>query len=348
MCPFSFALDDELTSSQWNQFRKACDNFFGVSTSTISASSYDFLIYDYRSSKDIRIWFFWGDTGVSITTEVGSTDAKITSNDGQTDFDFYKWNGSKWSLNTGSEVKSFTAKQGYFVLQDSIPVTQAECLYYTYSFLNDNLSEITSIQNDVNNLNTEVSTLSTTVNTLQTDVDNINSEIGGVGEKLDTIVDGQQTTNQNLNNINNNQQQTNTKLDSLVSGQITTNEQLEELNNTIKEEPSTTEDDFANAFPEIEVEDMTAELFENLSTGVFEALTDTAPQTISFSFRGVDYTISSDDINPSASGLTSFVGILVNFGLCIWLIKDIRHKIQQIQEGKIESIATEDISSNMV
>lgn len=308
---------------QYNTFISACADFFGISVNPLSSLSENYgagLIF-INGTNPVLLMF----SGDSVTMSVSSSQVTITSTNR-----FYKisYSGSSWGSVSRAST-SYSAPRGSVVLTDDIPVTDSGgALYYTYSFLQNDFTE------QISNLSNQVAQNTSNISTLSSQVSSVSSEVSSASNKLDTVISNQQTINNNVNKVN-------TSVNNV-------NNSVNNLTNTLTADPSSTESEFLEAFPDVNIDDPTNSLFENLSNGIYEALTATGSQSISFNFRGTSYSISTDDLDTSSSGLKSFLSLFVNFGLSLWLVKDLRNKINKVKNGKFEALGAEDVSANMV
>ncbi len=147
-----------------------------------------------------------------------------------------------------------------------------------------------------------------------------------------------------------NQKETNNKLDE-------TNEKLEETNNNIKDTNDFLKNDNVpedNEFnlPSVEVDDPTANFFDTMFMGLYNAINVEGNQQISFKIFSKDIVINSDDFNFLVGNEWGILRIILTsswvFGIGIFILKDIRKMIDKIKSGNIESVASDDIKADMV
>lgn len=147
-----------------------------------------------------------------------------------------------------------------------------------------------------------------------------------------------------------NQKETNEKLDE-------NNKKLEETNNNIKDtndflKNDNVPDDNEFNLPSVEVNDPTANFFDTMFMGLYNAINVEGNQQISFKIFSKDIVINSDDFNFLVGNEWAILRIILTsswvFGIGIFILKDIRKMIDKIKSGNIESVASDDIKADMV
>lgn len=160
-------------------------------------------------------------------------------------------------------------------------------------------------------------------------------------------------SNVDLGNIENTLGEINT---SIIEVGSQTNENLQDIeqaiqetNQLITEEPTTSEDEFSQSFPTVEIEDPSEDFFTWIFENIEDIFLSTEEQVFEFNlYTDTVYTISTEQIKVTDSELKTLVGLSIDFGICYWILKDVRKTINKVKEGNIEALADEDITANMV
>lgn len=225
-----------------------------------------------------------------------------------------KWYFDESSLTWKRQTGTFTYVNCNFPLllisSNTVVTSNESNVFYIYDLLNG------AVVKRVNQIETDLETLETKVNTIETRVDDLVLENASISEKMDVLIDN--------------------------TGQIVDN------TDKLYDEPTVDSNNFADAFPQIEIDDQTASTFDATVENVFSAITSSGSQTIDFTVNGHTYTVNSDDLDISSSGLAPFLTALSSFGVSLFLAKDLRKEINKIKEGKFEKVASEDISADIV
>lgn len=123
----------------------------------------------------------------------------------------------------------------------------------------------------------------------------------------------------------------------------------QDIINKLEEPPTTTDDDFKNNFVDTEIEDPSDDFFTWIFDNLENIFLSTEEQTLEFSlYTDNVYEISTNQIIVPDGILKTLVGLSCDFGICYWILKDVRKTINKVKEGSIESLADEDITANMV
>lgn len=156
-------------------------------------------------------------------------------------------------------------------------------------------------------------------------LENIENTLGDINT---SIIETGQQTNQNLNEIK---------------------EAINQTNEFIIQEPTTSDDEFLNSFPTVEIDDPSEDFFTWIFENIENIFLSTEEQEFQFSlYTDAVYTVSSNQITVPDSTIKTLVGLSVNFGICYWILKDVRKTINKVKEGNIEALSDEDITANMV
>ena len=130
---------------------------------------------------------------------------------------------------------------------------------------------------------------------------------------------------------------------------IDTGKTVDNIKDFLGESPQTTESEIKDSFPQVQIEDPTNNFFAWVFSEIEDIFLTTEDKTFTFSlFTGNSYTIHSNDITVPSSPLKTLVGLSVDFGICYYILKDIRKTIEKVKKGSFEDIASEDITANMV
>lgn len=98
-----------------------------------------------------------------------------------------------------------------------------------------------------------------------------------------------------------------------------------------------------------DIEDPSEDFFTWIFEQIENIFTSTEEQTFSLKlYTENEYTISSNQIYVPDSAIKTLIGLAGAFAIYYWIIKDVRKTINKIKEGSIESLATEDITANML
>lgn len=104
--------------------------------------------------------------------------------------------------------------------------------------------------------------------------------------------------------------------------------------------------------PSIEIEDPTANFFDTLFVGLYNAFTSTENKTISFKIFNTEININSSDFNflnlEEFNLLRFLLEIFWVVGIGMFILKDIRRMIEKLKNGDIDNIANNDIKADMV
>lgn len=298
-----------LTSAESVEFVKSCCDFLNINYVDIPSPSYScYSMIFFYDTSSQRYSIIYIVNGVAYSN--------IDYSSGSYDFNFYGQSGgphivSRFNLlSNGKWSKELEPVSFSPERNDTLFIIDTLPITSNISLKYYSYSLGTKdFTQQITNITNELNSLNSRVTSVENDVNDINSGIGGISGQLDTVISNQDKLYQDTNK---------------------------------------TADDFSSAFPTVEIEDVTQASFESIANGISTAFTSTTPVTVSFSFRGNQYNISSDQIGVKNSTLLNFLTIVCTFGISYWLILDLRREIQKIQEGKIEKIANEDISANML
>ena len=128
-----------------------------------------------------------------------------------------------------------------------------------------------------------------------------------------------------------------------------TTQAVEETNDFLKDN---TVDDTQFDMPTVEVSDPTANFFDTMFTGIYNAVTTDADKTINVELLGNSFTINSADFNFLQGSAWSLIRIILNamwvIGIGLYILKDIRKMIDKIKDGNIENVTNDDIKADIV
>lgn len=148
--------------------------------------------------------------------------------------------------------------------------------------------------------------------------------------------------NNNLDNIENEIKDTNDKLDNV-------NNSINETNDFLQD---TTVNDSDFVLPSLDVSDPTANFFDTVFMGLYNAITSDEEQTISFKVMDYDVVLNSADFNFLSSSGFSVLSSLLNtawiFGIGMFILKDVRKIIETIKNGEIDKIGKTDIKADVM
>lgn len=166
-------------------------------------------------------------------------------------------------------------------------------------------------------------------------------ETGGGGSAPDYSEDFSQINN-NLDNIENEIKDTNDKLDNV-------NNSINETNDFLQD---TTVNDSDFKLPSLDVSDPTANFFDTVFMGLYNAITSDEDKTISFKVMDYDVVLNSADFNfLSGSGfsvLSTFLNMAWVFGIGMFILRDVRKIIETIKNGEIDKIGKTDIKADVM
>lgn len=130
---------------------------------------------------------------------------------------------------------------------------------------------------------------------------------------------------------------------------VDTGQTVDSIKDYLGEEAQTTENEFKNNFPEVEIDDPSEDFFSWVFDNIENIFVSTSEQEFSFSlYTNTTYTINSSMVYVPNGVVKTLIGLFCDFGICYWIIRDVRKVINKIKEGSIEAIADEDITANMV
>lgn len=136
----------------------------------------------------------------------------------------------------------------------------------------------------------------------------------------------------------------------ILGAQQETNNKLDNIENTITDTSVPPDSDFD--LPTIEVNDSTANFFDTLFTGIYNAFNTNEDTTISFTIFSKTITINSADFRMlNDSRFTILRNLLESswyFAIGYMILKDIRHIFDKIKTGNIENAVSNDIKADMV
>lgn len=136
----------------------------------------------------------------------------------------------------------------------------------------------------------------------------------------------------------------------ILGAQQETNNKLDSLENTITD--TTVPDDSEFDLPTIEVNDSTANFFDTLFTGIYNAFNTYEDTTISFTIFSKTITINSADFRMLNDNRFTILRNLLEsswyFAIGYMILKDIRHIFDKIKTGNIENAVSNDIKADMV
>lgn len=111
------------------------------------------------------------------------------------------------------------------------------------------------------------------------------------------------------------------------------------------------DDDFFE-LPSVEVNDTTANFFDALFMGLYNAFNTEEDITLTIPIRDHNYTISTAQFNlmnnEGFNPLKAFFSALWVFGIGYWILKDIRKIFDRIKDGNVEGAVNEDVKANMM
>lgn len=127
------------------------------------------------------------------------------------------------------------------------------------------------------------------------------------------------------------------------------NNSINDTNNFLKDE---TVDDSQFELPSVEVADPTANFFDTMFTGLYNAVTSDTDKTINLQLFGNNINVSSSDFNFLTDNRWSLLRSILSsawvFGIGSYILKDIRKMIDKIKDGDVENMSNEDIKADMV
>lgn len=130
---------------------------------------------------------------------------------------------------------------------------------------------------------------------------------------------------------------------------IDTGETVDNIKDYLGQPANTTEDEFKDNFPTVEVDDPSEDFFSWIFNQIENVFLSTSPEVFEFSlYTGNVYRINSNDIKVPDGIIKTLIGLSCDFSICYWIMKDVRKVINKIKEGNIEALADEDITANMV
>lgn len=147
------------------------------------------------------------------------------------------------------------------------------------------------------------------------------------------------------NSINN----TTTAINNQTNAINGTTQAVEETNDFLKD---TTVDDTQFDMPTVEVNDPTANFFDTMFTGIYNAVTTDEDKTINIPLLGNNITVNSADFDFLQGSSWSLIRIILSamwtIGIGLYILKDIRKMIDKIKDGNIENVANDDIKADIV
>lgn len=147
------------------------------------------------------------------------------------------------------------------------------------------------------------------------------------------------------NSINNQTQAINNQTNAIEG----TTQAVEETNDFLKD---TTVDDSQFDMPTVQVNDPTANFFDTMFTGIYNAVTTNEDKTINISLLGNNITVNSADFDFLQGNSWSLIRIILSamwtIGIGLYILKDIRKMIDKIKDGNIENVTNNDIKADIV
>lgn len=174
----------------------------------------------------------------------------------------------------------------------------------------------------------------------------VSNSSSGSGSGSNTSV--QDYTNQ-FSNLENSINGTTQAIESQTNAINGTTQAVNDTNDFLKDN---TVDDSQFNLPTVDVNDPTANFFDTIFMGLYNAVTNNEEKTISLEILGNNINISSADFNYLNGNEWNVLRIILSsmwvFGIGIYILKDIRKMIDKIKDGNVENMATDDIKANMV
>lgn len=154
-----------------------------------------------------------------------------------------------------------------------------------------------------------------------------------------------QSINNTTASINNQTQAINNQTNAIEG----TTQAVEETNSFLKDN---TVDNSQFDMPTVEVNDPTANFFDTMFTGIYNAVTTDEEKTINVDLIGNTFSVNSADFNFLQASNWSLIRIILNamwvIGIGLYILKDIRKMIEKIKDGNIENVTNDDIKADIV
>lgn len=166
---------------------------------------------------------------------------------------------------------------------------------------------------------------SSTSDTDKIDLSNVENKLGDINT---SIIDVGNKTNQNLDEIK---------------------QAIQKNNDLITQEPDISENDFKDSFPDVEIDDPSEDFFSWIFENIQNVFLNTEEQKFEIKlYTDNVYTISTNQIKVPDGTVKSLIGLSCDFGICYWILKDVRKTINKVKVANIEALAEDDITANMV
>lgn len=347
-----YAFDTPLSYNQLKSFIDVYNNFFNVSIAYPEES--EVLNFDYvgcgifKNLFDEYSLILIRDSDASSYSLSTISSSRIELEDDYNNFSFivHDFDGLKWDYST-SYVKSDDNISDFVMFSDNVNISKSNILYYRYNFTSG------TILKQIDDINQEIIIINNNISNLQSEVDKNSNAIAGleettgdVSQKLDTVIKNQTIISDKIDDNGNRVIESINENGELTRTTIT--ETGDKIIEFIKEDSNSTSGDFVKNFPSNEVEDQTAETFNNIFTQINSALTTSDPNiSIDIPFpNGSTTTITASELSTKNSGLQTFTSTILMFSMSLVVIKDFRREIEKIKNGKIDDVANEDITAN--
>lgn len=163
---------------------------------------------------------------------------------------------------------------------------------------------------------------------------------------MENAISGTTQAVENLGNTINGTTQAVENLGNTING---TTQAINETNSFLTDN---TVDDTNINLPTVEVNDPTANFFDTMFTGLYNAVTSNEDKTITLTMFGNNIQVSSSDFNYLQANEWSILRVILSsmwvVGIGTYVLKDIRKMIEKIKDGDVENMASDDIKANMV
>lgn len=124
---------------------------------------------------------------------------------------------------------------------------------------------------------------------------------------------------------------------------------IQDTNDFLKDE-SVDDSDFE--LPTVEVDDPSANFFDTIFTGVYDAVTIEEDVTIGIDVMNTHVKISSADFNFLVDERFSLIRTILSyswiFGIGMFILRDIRKILDKIKNGDVDTAVTDDVKADMV